>query len=84
MMPESSQRQAISYHLGQIEHSDQQVAAMVVAEQLTRAAAIRRLKGSPVPAWMFIDPQGNIDTSTTIGKDAEMEALVKAVRAILR
>lgn len=26
--------------------------------QLTRAAAIRRLKSSPVPAWMFIAPDG--------------------------
>src|SRR5262249_24772202 len=24
------------------------------------AEAIKRLKGSPVPAWMFLDPQGNI------------------------
>src|SRR3979409_62527 len=28
-------------------------------EQLTRAVAIKQLKGSPVPAWMFVDPQGN-------------------------
>jgi len=28
-------------------------------EQVTRAEAIKRLKGSPVPAWMFVDPQGN-------------------------
>ena len=28
-------------------------------EKLTRAEAIKRLKGSPVPAWMFVDPDGN-------------------------
>ena len=27
--------------------------------ELTRAEAIKRLRGSPVPAWMFVDPQGN-------------------------
>jgi thioredoxin-related protein len=26
--------------------------------QLTRAEAIKRLKGSPVPAWMFVSPDG--------------------------
>jgi thioredoxin-related protein len=28
-------------------------------ENLTRGEAIKRLKGSPVPAWMFVDPDGN-------------------------
>lgn len=28
-------------------------------EKLMRAEAIKRLKGSPVPAWMFVDPDGN-------------------------
>jgi len=27
-------------------------------DMLTRASAIKRLKGSPVPAWMFIDADG--------------------------
>ena len=27
-------------------------------EKLTRAEATKRLKGSPVPAWMFVDPDG--------------------------
>lgn len=27
-------------------------------EKLTRAAAIMRLKSSPVPAWMFVNPDG--------------------------
>lgn len=27
-------------------------------DMLTRASAIKRLKGSPVPAWMFIDSEG--------------------------
>jgi len=27
-------------------------------EQLTRAEAVKRLKGSPVPAWMFMGPDG--------------------------
>ena len=27
-------------------------------DMLTRASAIKRLKGSPVPAWMFIDAEG--------------------------
>lgn len=26
--------------------------------QLTRAEAIKHLKGSPVPAWMFVSPEG--------------------------
>ena len=26
--------------------------------QITRAEAIRQFKGSPVPAWMFVDPAG--------------------------
>ena len=28
-------------------------------EQVTRREAIKRLKASPVPAWMFYDPDGN-------------------------
>jgi thioredoxin-related protein len=28
------------------------------SEQLTRAEAIKRFRGSPVPAWMFVDPEG--------------------------
>ena len=35
------------------------VITLASGEQLTRAEAIRRLQGSPVPAWMFVDPQGN-------------------------
>lgn len=27
--------------------------------KLTRAEATKRLKGSPVPAWMFVDPDVN-------------------------
>ena len=29
-----------------------------MGESVTRAEAIRRLKGSPVPAWMFVDRDG--------------------------
>jgi len=28
--------------------------------QTTRAEAIKRFRGSPVPAWMFVDPEGKV------------------------
>jgi thioredoxin-related protein len=34
------------------------VIALPGGEKLTRAEAIKRLKASPVPAWMFVSPDG--------------------------
>jgi thioredoxin-related protein len=32
--------------------------ALPDGNKMTRAAAIKHLQGSPVPAWMFVDPEG--------------------------
>lgn len=42
-----------------IQANPQDVITLPGGEQLTRAEAIKRLQGSPVPAWMFVDPEGN-------------------------
>jgi thioredoxin-related protein len=44
-------------------------------EQLTRAETIQRLKGNPVPAWMFVDPQGNT-ILTGRGSQAKVDAFM--------
>ncbi len=41
-----------------IRGNPEDVITLPAGQQLTRAEAIKRLKGSPVPAWMFVDPEG--------------------------
>jgi thioredoxin-related protein len=45
-------------------------------EKLTRAAAIKRFKGSPVPAWMFMAPDGR-EILVRRGSRTKVDAFMK-------
>lgn len=45
-------------------------------EKVTRAEAVKRLKGSPVPAWMFVSPEGR-QILMRRGSRTKVDAFVK-------